>query len=251
MNDLVAGVISGIIGSVVEYPFDTVKTLMQTYHTPHYRTFWSTIKHTLTTDGPTGFYQGFPARMLAAAVESACIFTAYKATLRSIGADVDEPLLWQIGVGGCGAGTAATLCFTPLELIKCAMQADRTDGRRHRGGGLGGREPTAQPSPSSRVRRAPHTHSSRQFRGIWDCCTQIYRGDVYRCERANRAGLVGAPVPVSGVRAFYRGGRAMFLREVPGTAVWCGTYDKLRGAMTPAGQSPRDLPVWKLMLAGG
>lgn len=60
---------------------------------------------------------------------------------------------------------------------------------------------------------------------------------VYQCE--------------GGVRGFYQGGAATLLREVPGTALWCGTNDLLREAATPPGGSAVDLPLWHTILCGG
>jgi hypothetical protein len=54
-----------------------------------------------------------------------------------------------------------------------------------------------------------------------------------------------------GLRGFYQGGAATLLREVPGTALWCGTNDLLRKAMTPPGRTVADLSLWDAILCGG
>ncbi|AAZ13345.1 mitochondrial carnitine/acylcarnitine carrier protein [Trypanosoma brucei gambiense DAL972] len=54
-----------------------------------------------------------------------------------------------------------------------------------------------------------------------------------------------------GLTALYKGGLAMLAREIPGTAAYCGTYDKLKEFLTPEGGSTANLSIWSLMFAGG
>lgn len=54
-----------------------------------------------------------------------------------------------------------------------------------------------------------------------------------------------------GLRGFYQGGAATAVREVPGTALWCGTNDLLRAAATPHGTSVSDLSLRDTILCGG
>lgn len=54
-----------------------------------------------------------------------------------------------------------------------------------------------------------------------------------------------------GLRGFYQGGAVTLVREVPGTALWCGTNDLLRSAMAPPGTAVADLPLQDTVLCGG
>ncbi|EKF30783.1 mitochondrial carrier protein, putative [Trypanosoma cruzi marinkellei] len=71
----------------------------------------------------------------------------------------------------------------------------------------------------------------REYHGVTDCTVKILRR--------------------GGVTALYKGGVAMLAREVPGTAAYCGTYDKVKEFLTPLGGSTAELSPWRLMFAGG
>lgn len=132
-NDFIAGTAGGFAGMLIEYPFDTVKVLLQTYGGTRYDGYADCITKLFRQDGVMGFYRGVTARLVASSFEHAWVFVSYKWTLRAIGAG-DRPTLAQILMGGCGSGMAATVCLTPFELVKCRMQADDTKGqRRYRG----------------------------------------------------------------------------------------------------------------------
>ncbi|GET87372.1 mitochondrial ornithine carrier protein-like protein [Leishmania tarentolae] len=79
--------------------------------------------------------------------------------------------------------------------------------------------------------QADDSMGHRQYRGSLDCAQRVFRE--------------------SGVKGLYKGGFAMLCREVPGSVVWCGTYDTLKSWMTPEGMPTKSLPLWKLMVAGG
>ncbi|KPI89329.1 mitochondrial ornithine carrier protein-like protein [Leptomonas seymouri] len=128
-NDFISGSVSGVAGMLIEYPFDTVKVLLQTYGGTIYNGYVDCITRLFRQDGVAGFYRGASARLIASGFEHACVFVSYHWTLRAIGAG-DRPTIPQICFGGCGAGVASMLCLTPFELVKCKMQADNTKGQR-------------------------------------------------------------------------------------------------------------------------
>lgn len=146
--DFVAGTIGGAAGMLVEYPFDTVKVLLQTYGDTRYRGYLDCIQTLYTQEGIQGFFRGVTARLAASGLEHACIFVAYKSTLRCIGAD-DRPTVSQIATSGAIAGVASAVSLTPFELVKCRLQADAVGGQR-------------------------------LYRGSWDCATQVLRQRGWR-----------------------------------------------------------------------
>lgn len=129
VNDFAAGSVSGVAGMLIEYPFDTVKVLLQTYGGTTYSGYADCIAKVFRQDGVAGFYRGVTARLIASGFEHACVFVSYRWTLRAIGAG-ERPTFAQICLGGCGAGVASMLSLTPFELVKCKMQADNDKGQR-------------------------------------------------------------------------------------------------------------------------
>jgi len=71
----------------------------------------------------------------------------------------------------------------------------------------------------------------RKYKNIVDCAVKMVRA--------------------GGIGALFNGHAATLAREVPGNAAWFGFYHSTKRALTPAGESADDLPLWKLMLAGG
>lgn len=53
-----------------------------------------------------------------------------------------------------------------------------------------------------------------------------------------------------GPSGMYRGFFATVMRESPGSSVWFVVYEAVTKFLTPPGQTKKDLPFWKLMVAG-
>ncbi|KAG8348414.1 putative Mitochondrial carrier protein [Trypanosoma vivax] len=200
-HTLIAGIVSGVAGTVIEYPLDTLKVRLQTCG-GRYSGYWNCARIVVREEGARALYNGVSMRFIGSAIEHAVIFSSYKWTLRAIGADELHPNMEQIAVGGIGGGVVSTLFITPLELVKCRMQVGKVTAR-----------------------------CGRQVWGVWNCALEIVRE--------------GGPT------ALYRGCFATLAREVPGTAAYCGTYDKMKEMLIPVGGTAEDLSAWHFMLAGG
>ncbi|KAK7198278.1 mitochondrial ornithine carrier protein-like protein [Novymonas esmeraldas] len=132
-NDVIAGTAGGFAGMAIEYPFDTVKVLLQMHGGTRYAGYVDCAVQVFQRDGVAGFYRGVTARLLASGIEHAWVLASYKWTLRCIGAG-ESPSPGEILIGGCGSGVASAVCLTPFELVKCRLQADDVPGqRRYRG----------------------------------------------------------------------------------------------------------------------
>ncbi|KPA74546.1 putative mitochondrial Mitochondrial ornithine carrier protein-like protein [Leptomonas pyrrhocoris] len=210
--DLAAGGISGVVCALVGYPFETVLVLMQSHKLPAHTTYRSCVTDLYRREGVGGFFKGIPPRLFASAVEYSLTFGGYKSALRLVGASEERLTLLDVCAGGIGGGLATTTVLTPLELLKCRMQVTPQCSHSVSGGGGEG------------LGRPPLTLSA-------------WVRHVYHRE--------------GGLRGFYQGGAATLLREVPGTALWCGANDVLRETMTPRGCSAADLPLWDTILCGG
>ncbi|KAK3701334.1 mitochondrial ornithine carrier protein [Vermiconidia calcicola] len=111
LKDIAFGSIAGIAGKIVEYPFDTVKSIQQ--------------------DGFRGLYRGVSAPFAGAAAETACLFWSYRVAqdvLRSFsGLDSGATLpLTGLVTAGALSGGLTSLILTPIELVKCRMQVPIT-----------------------------------------------------------------------------------------------------------------------------
>ncbi|EGV61884.1 mitochondrial ornithine carrier protein [Yamadazyma tenuis] len=125
VKELCFGAISGVIGRIIEYPFDTVKVRLQSTQ-PSLSTV-QIIKSTYTNEGIIrGFYQGVKAPLVGSCFENAILFATYNTSLeylhRQFGQPGSEPQLQYKCVSGGIAGFVASFLLTPVELVKCQLQ---------------------------------------------------------------------------------------------------------------------------------
>ena len=72
--------------------------------------------------------------------------------------------------------------------------------------------------------------TERKFSGVYDCGVKSFARE--------------------GIRGLFHGHTACLAREIPGNAAWYGCYTVLLNGMIPEGKTKKDLPGWKVALAG-
>lgn len=123
--------IAGIVGKYIEYPFDTVKVRLQSQpdHLPlRYTGPLDCFRQAIKADGLLGLYRGISAPLVGAALENSSLFL-----FESIGRDVmfttglasrEKGLsLGALWATGAFSGAFTSLVLTPIELVKCKIQA--------------------------------------------------------------------------------------------------------------------------------
>ena len=76
-KDILFGSIAGIVGKVIEYPFDTVKVRLQSQPAglpPQYKGPVDCFRQSWRADGIAGLYRGITAPLVGAAVETSSLF---------------------------------------------------------------------------------------------------------------------------------------------------------------------------------
>lgn len=209
-SDFVAGTVAGIVGKVVEYPFDTVKVRLQTMSSgsvggmPVFNGPLDCIHKTFRKDGFRGFYRGLSSPVLGAALETAVVFSVFGQMARVLGGNSSEDLTMpQVVVAAGVAGFAVSHVLTPVELVKCRIQVQTN---------------------------ATASTAVAKYRGPWDCIRSIAREE--------------------GVLGLFRGYRATIIREMPGNAVWFGFYELSMRALTPPNAKRKDTPAYLSAVAG-
>jgi len=231
LQDILFGSIAGTVGKVVEYPFDTVKVRLQSQpdHLPlRYAGPLDCFRQSIAQDGIRSLYRGVSAPLAGAAAETACLFWTYgvakdvlRATALANDTSDELPLSTMITAGAISGGMTS-LVLTPIELVKCRMQA-----------------PIDTPLERTLASRAKIGLSSPVLSPF-----TVIR-DVFHRE---------------GLRGFWRGQLGTFLRETGGTAAWFGGYEatslylKRRMAKQQQHQGTRpediELPLSSQMLSG-
>ena len=136
MSEAAAGFSAGVIGTLVGFPLDTVKTTMQSQassssssssSTP---TMMNTFRHIYRKDGLRGYFRGVASPLLALTILNTLNFSSY-ATFRSVlvGEEHKEkkPASFQpvFFLAGAMAGPLASCISTPFELVKIQMQISK------------------------------------------------------------------------------------------------------------------------------
>lgn len=117
------------MGKLVEYPFDTVKVLLQTQ--PQYRGPVHCASHLIQTSGFFSLYRGLASPLVGSILENAILFAGYDylkkavGTLCGVGQHPGQPSmgLSHLACSGALAGCLAAFVLTPVELVKCRLQA--------------------------------------------------------------------------------------------------------------------------------
>ncbi|KAL8709257.1 MAG: hypothetical protein Q9220_006000 [cf. Caloplaca sp. 1 TL-2023] len=224
-KDIAFGSIAGIIGKVIEYPFDTIKVRLQTQpHPPIYTGPLDCFRQSLFSPegGLRSLYRGVSAPLLGAAVETSSLFFSYRIAQSALqtlfptlpqGKGEKLPLSALVACGAI-SGAATSLLLTPIELVKCKLQYPVT---------------TSRPGGSTRQYRHPTP-------------LQVV-GSVFR-----NHGLLG----------LWRGQLGTLIRETGGSAAWFGCYEGVLSLLSshhspsPATSSraSSSSPLYHQLLAG-
>ncbi|KAL2809867.1 mitochondrial carrier domain-containing protein [Aspergillus granulosus] len=137
-KDIAFGSFAGMVGKIIEYPFDTVKVRLQSQpdHLPlRYNGPLDCFRQSFQAEGLRGLYRGISAPMAGAAVENSCLFFSYRVIqdiLRATVYSSTDPLPFSaLLLSGAASGSVTSLALTPIELIKCKMQVpSETPGAR-------------------------------------------------------------------------------------------------------------------------
>ncbi|KAF5022104.1 hypothetical protein F66182_5850 [Fusarium sp. NRRL 66182] len=131
LEDILCGSAAGAVGKYIEYPFDTVKVRLQSQpdHLPlRYTGPLDCFRQSIKSDGVLGLYRGISAPVVGAAAETSSLFVfeslgrelLFASGLASREKGLSLPDLW---VTGAFAGALTSFVLTPIELVKCRIQA--------------------------------------------------------------------------------------------------------------------------------
>ena len=126
-----AGSLFGVTSVAIGQPFDTIKTKMQTQSGYQNKTMLQTIKATLRSQGPVGFYRGSPFPFFGSTFYRSAQFGAYESIYSYLeGRYGQRNVLFKkyrlhALLGGLGGATARAVIETPLEYAKIRLQTQR------------------------------------------------------------------------------------------------------------------------------
>eukprot|EP00049_Salpingoeca_infusionum_P022467 m.6927 g.6927 ORF g.6927 m.6927 type:complete len:299 (-) comp5206_c0_seq1:256-1152(-) len=129
LKDFVAGSAAGFACKMVEFPFDTVKVLLQLDPTRYSKGAIACFKSVVRQRGFFSLYSGLPSPLLGSMAENSVLFSSFGGASRFLSANTSiSEGTYQHLFGGAFAGLCVAHVLTPVELIKCKMQAQNVEG---------------------------------------------------------------------------------------------------------------------------
>ena len=199
LQNIIFGSVAGILGKIIEYPFDTVKVRLQSQSASlplRYIGPLDCLRQSITRDGFLSLYRGISAPLIGAAVETSSLFLSYRlaqevasvaldsgAQLKNNKIGENEKLsLGPLVLCGAASGAFTSLFLTPIELIKCQMQV-----------------PPSSTTPAGFV--------------------------TTQTTAAGPISIIKTVVRHRGLFGFWHGQMGTFIRETGGSAAWFGSYE--------------------------
>ncbi|TRM61033.1 mitochondrial carrier domain-containing protein [Schizophyllum amplum] len=259
---LSAAYVAGMVSKVFEYPFDLTKVRLQSQvldATARYSGPLDCLKKTVAEEGISGLYRGLPAPVVGAMAENATLFLAYSEFQNLIRSVTHRPHnqelpLQHLALAAAGSGAVTSFVLTPIELVKCKMQARvrflnvvRTSGVRglwlgqtgtliRETGGtaawFGSKEYVAR---KLLARRASEDDVGPQRLRLWESALSGASAGAIQTEAELHPGrrptsffqMFKAMYKAQGVRGLYTGCGVTIVRSVPSSAIIFLIYDEL------------------------
>ncbi|KAJ2610768.1 hypothetical protein H4S08_003459 [Coemansia sp. RSA 1365] len=225
---LASAITAAVTGMVVGYPFDSLKTRMQTHHYPSLLTC---AQRSISEEGIRGLYRGLLPPLLTASAAKSLSFSLFEQTKqwlrRHDPCSSRDPFLLNFqrttiasvaltaAISGGASGTVIALLCCPLELIKVQMQLANLMNLRP-SSAIAVPRPAVQPTPlggnalataplSAQVRKAaPPTWATSNI--------SVLREIVHR----------------HGISGTYYGLRLHIMRDASGTAIYFAAYETVK-----------------------
>eukprot|EP01041_Mallomonas_annulata_P010401 gene10401-21686_t len=127
----VAGAFAGVIGTILGFPFDTIKTKMQTSQ-GEYSSMSQAFRKVIRNEGIIGgLYRGVGSPLIALTALNMLNFSNYATFKEKLGVDNDHKgtgFDYRIVIAGAASGPLASIISTPFEFIKTQMQLSKKMG---------------------------------------------------------------------------------------------------------------------------
>jgi hypothetical protein len=127
LGPFVAGSVAGMVGNLVGQPWDTVKVQMQSSSSSSQLGSWALARRLVTQGGVRALYRGTVPPLLSAAPVNAATFGGYEGALKFMGVRKTDATQGQLYLAGCAGGASMSVVLTPLDLVKCKLQASSAE----------------------------------------------------------------------------------------------------------------------------
>jgi len=125
---MLSGIVAGGTAKIIEYPLDTLKVLCQINPAGQSFSTLQFTKNLVQQEGVMRIYRGLSAPLFGSCLEYFTTFWMFGAAERYFKSMTNKHELNMVEIGFCGAfsGIGIGLVLTPVEFVKCQMQAQHT-----------------------------------------------------------------------------------------------------------------------------
>lgn len=129
-EDFLAGSVAGFAGTVVGYPFDTVKVRLQSNHA----TSISDCFKQISKDGFLSIYRGMSIQLFTVPLLNAIVFGSYEQGKRVMQRRRGDGALTEsdLVAAGCWSGFVNSFVCGPIELVRSRMQVEHGSAIQYR-----------------------------------------------------------------------------------------------------------------------
>lgn len=128
-REVIAGFNAGVIGTILGYPLDTIKTTIQTRsaNLPYTLTMKQASNILYSEGGILAFYRGLASPLVALVILNTLNFSAYANMKERLGVPKDKIVsswsdTFKVAFAAACVGPLASTISTPFELVKTQMQ---------------------------------------------------------------------------------------------------------------------------------
>lgn len=115
-KESIAGANAGLIGTILGFPFDTIKTRMQTTNL----SMFLCIEKIYSDYGFVGFYRGVGSPLVALTILNTVNFSSYSYFSKLLQVD-SKKLDMRVSIAAACVGPIASMISTPFELLKVCV----------------------------------------------------------------------------------------------------------------------------------
>ncbi|KAJ2442888.1 hypothetical protein GGF42_006810 [Coemansia sp. RSA 2424] len=253
---LAAAITAAVTGMLVGYPFDSLKTRMQTYHYP---SLLACARKSIAEEGIRGLYRGLLPPLLTASAAKSLSFSVFEETkhwLRRHDPFARQPaplglpdfqrktvgsVALTAGVSGSISGAVIAVLCCPLELIKVQMQLAR----------LLNRDPTSSTATTKPVPALVSTPAGTlQGGGAAIATRQLRQAPAVPQWATSNLSVCREIVRRRGPLGIYYGIGLHIVRDSSGTAIYFASYETVKETLRRLTGSDTTGPLTH-MLAGG
>lgn len=125
-KESIAGASAGVLGTLLGYPLDTIKTRMQISST----SLFNSVKIIYKENSIKGFYYGITSPFISLTILNTLNFTLYSYNKNNILLTksleiTNKKFEWRYGMAGAMVGPFSSIISTPFELVKTQMQLSK------------------------------------------------------------------------------------------------------------------------------